>query len=160
MVSSEIVQPRTGQLQMVLTMITFTNLTEILCKCHSNEERLFYILYAHKEILNKHELQRSIANQSYATLLSDKKNLSKGLLDTYPNAPVIFKDSVFVDLLGSRSISLQGLTQKMLFSCVLRLFSLIYPKRTHISPHFSYFCGNNQWLSIDDVNFDDEEEDF
>ena len=96
----EIVQPKTGQLPKLLTMTTFTNHVEILCRCHSYEERLFYILYAHKERLNKRELQRCITNQTYATLLSDKKNLSKGLLDAYPNAPMIFKDTVFVDFLG------------------------------------------------------------
>lgn len=95
-----IVQPRTAQFPQLLFMTTFSNHTEILCRCHSYEERLFYILYAHKERLNKRELQRCITNQTYATLLSDKKNLSQGLLDAYPNAPMIFKDTVFVDFLG------------------------------------------------------------
>lgn len=98
--SAEIVQPETAQLPKVLTLTTFTNHTEILCRCRSNEERLFYILYAHKEKLNKRDLQRCITNQTYATLLGDKKNLSKGLLEIYPNAPVIFKDTIFVDFLS------------------------------------------------------------
>lgn len=100
MKSVEFVQPQTAQLPKVLTMTTFTNHTEILCRCRSNEERLFYILYACKERLNKRDLQRCITNQTYATLLGDKKNLSKGLLEIYPNAPVIFKDTIFVDFLS------------------------------------------------------------
>lgn len=72
----------------------------ILSRCRNNEERLFYILYAHKERLNVKELDRSLTNQTFSTLLSDKKNLSKGLLESYPNAPVIFKDTVFLDFLG------------------------------------------------------------
>lgn len=96
----EFMQPETAQLPKVLTLTTFTNHTEILCRCRSNEERLFYILYAHKEKLNKRDLQRCITNQTYATLLGDKKNLSKGLLEIYPNAPVIFKDTIFVDFLS------------------------------------------------------------
>ena len=96
----QIVQPRIGQFPKLLTLTTLTNHIEILCRCKSSEERLFYILYAHKEHLVKRELQSSITNQTYTTLLGDKKNMSKGLLQTYPNAPVVFKDTLFVDFLG------------------------------------------------------------
>ena len=96
----QIVQPRIGQFPKLLTLTTLTNHIEILCRCKSSEERLFYILYAHKEHLVKRELQRSIANQTYTTLLGDKKNMSKGLLQTYPNSPVMFKDTLFIDFLG------------------------------------------------------------
>ena len=96
----QIVQPRIGQFPKLLTLTTLTNHIEILCRCKSSEERLFYILYAHKEHLVKRELQRSITNHTYTTLLGDKKNMSKGLLQNYPNAPVVFKDTLFVDFLG------------------------------------------------------------
>lgn len=96
----QIVQPRIGQFPKLLTLTTLTNHIEILCRCKSSEERLFYILYAHKEHLVKRELQRSITNQTYTTLLGDKKKMSKGLLQTYPNAPIVFKDTLFVDFLG------------------------------------------------------------
>ncbi|KGN87842.1 PDDEXK nuclease domain-containing protein [Porphyromonas gulae] len=96
---SIIVQPLATQLPKILTYTTLTNLIEITCRCQSDEERLFYILYAHKEQLAKRELQRCISNQTYATLLGSKKNMSKGLLETYPNAPVLFKDTLFVDFL-------------------------------------------------------------
>lgn len=88
------------QIPKILTYTTLTNLIEITCRCKSDEERLFYILYAHKEQLAKRELQRCISNQTYASLLGSKKNMSRGLLETYPNAPIIFKDTLFVDFLG------------------------------------------------------------
>ncbi len=95
-----LVYRRSFPLPKVLTMTTLTNHIEILCRCKSPEERLFYILYSHKERLKKRELQRCIDTNTYSTLLSNKTNLSKGLLDQYPNAPVIFKDTLFVDFLG------------------------------------------------------------
>lgn len=98
--NDEFVQPKTGQIPKLLTITTFTNHIEILSRCNSYEERLFYILYSHKERLNKRELDRCITNQTFSTLLGTKKNLSKGLLRTYPDAPIIFKDTVFVDFLG------------------------------------------------------------
>ena len=94
------VQSQTGQMPNILTLTTLTNHIEILCRCKSVEERLFYILYAHKEQLLVRELQRCISNQTYSALLSDKTNLSKGLLETYPNSPMIFKDTYFVDFLN------------------------------------------------------------
>ena len=93
--SAQFVQPLAGQMPKILELTTFTNHIEILCRCKSNEERLFYILYANKEHLVKRELQRCISNQTYSTLLGSKNNMSKGLLETYPNAPVMFKDTLF-----------------------------------------------------------------
>ena len=98
--SAQIIQPRTGQMPKVLELTTLTNHIEILCRCKSNEERMFYILYANKEHLVKRELQRCISNQTYTALLSSKENMSKGLLNAYPNAPVMFKDTLFVDFLN------------------------------------------------------------
>ena len=96
----QIVQSVLGQMPKVLELTTLTNHVEILCRCKSNEERLFSILYATKEHLASRELQRCISNQTYAALLSKKSNMSKGLLEAYPNAPVIFKDTLFVDFLS------------------------------------------------------------
>ena len=98
--SAQFVQPLAGQMPKILELTTFTNHTEILCRCKSNEERLFYILYANKERLVKRELQRCISNQTYSTLLGSKNNMSKGMLERYPNAPIMFKDTLFVDFLN------------------------------------------------------------
>ena len=97
--TAQIVQPEIGQMPKILELTTLTNHIEILCRCKSNEERMFYILYANKEHLVKRELQRCISNQTYTALLGSKDNMSKGLLETYPDAPVMFKDTLFVDFL-------------------------------------------------------------
>lgn len=107
-VSSVIVQPKTTQisytsesyLPKILELTTLTNHIEILCRCKTPEERMFYILYANKERLVKRELQRCISNQTFSTLLGGKKSMSKGMLDEYPGAPGIFKDTLFVDFLN------------------------------------------------------------
>lgn len=103
-----IVQSKTAQLEdaintpmpKVLGLTTLTNHIEILCRCKSNEERLFYILYSNKDHLATRELKRCISNQTYSNLLSKKTGLSKGLLDTYPAASVMLKDTLFVDFLN------------------------------------------------------------
>ena len=97
---AQLVQHKNGPMPKILELTTFTNHIEILCRCKSNEERLFYILYANKEHLVSRELQRCISNQTYSTLLGSKNNMSKGMLETYPNAPIMFKDTLFVDFLN------------------------------------------------------------
>ncbi len=98
--ANQIVQLEIGQMPEVLYMTTYSNHLDILSLCRNNEMRLFYILYAYKEKLTRKELQRCISNQTYESLLSNKKNLSKGLLTAYPDAQYIFKDTLFVDFLG------------------------------------------------------------
>ena len=94
-----VLRPEIGQMPKILELTTLTNHIEILCRCKNNEERMFYILYANKEHLVKRELQRCISNQTFTALLGSKDNMSKGLLETYPNAPIMFKDTLFVDFL-------------------------------------------------------------
>lgn len=93
-------QSTSGQMPRILELTTLSNHIEILCRCKSNEERIFYILYANKEHLSYKEMQRCISNQTYTALLGSKDNMSKGLLERYPNAPVMFKDTLFVDFLN------------------------------------------------------------
>ena len=97
--AAQIVQPEIGQMPKILGLTTLSNHIEILCRCKSNEERIFYILYANKEHLSYKEMQRCISNQTFTTLLGSKENMSKGLLETYPDAPAMFKDTLFVDFL-------------------------------------------------------------
>lgn len=99
-VCSEIVQSPTAQLPSILKLTTLTNHIAILCKCKRQEQRLFYILYASREHLKAKELERCIDNDTYSSLLGSKESMSKGLLKQYPNAPVMFKDTIFVDFLG------------------------------------------------------------
>lgn len=118
MPSAQIVKQTFKQMPQILELTTLSNHIEILCRCKSNEERLFYILYADREHLSFKEMQRCISNQTYTTLLADKNSMSKGLLGTYPNASVMFKDTLFVDFLNlpkkhSESRLRKGLLENM-----------------------------------------------
>ena len=95
-----IVQFETAQLPTFLNLTTLTNHFEILNACKTTEERIFYVLYSYKERLNKRELQRCLKNNTYASLMGDKHNLSKGLKNIYPQIAPMLKDTIFVDFLG------------------------------------------------------------
>lgn len=95
-----IVQIESGQFPGFLSLTTLSNHFEILNTCSTLEERIFYVLYSHKEHLNIKELRRCIKNQTFATLMGDKRNFSKGLKNVYPQTLTLFKDTVFLDFLG------------------------------------------------------------
>jgi predicted nuclease of restriction endonuclease-like (RecB) superfamily len=95
-----IVQFETAQFPNFLNLTTLTNHFEILNACKTIEERIFYVLYSHKERLYIKELQRCLKNNTFASLMGDKRNLSKGLKDIYPQITPMLKDTLFVDFLG------------------------------------------------------------
>ncbi len=75
-------------------------------------------------------MQRCISNQTYVGLLGNKDNMSKGLLERYPNAPIMFKDTLFVDFLNlpkkhSESILRNGLVEHMK-QFILELGRILY----------------------------------
>lgn len=99
-----IVQSPTAQFALpfpaVLAVTSFTNHIEILNRCKSNEERVFYMLYSYRESLKLRELRRCIVNQTYSTLLDKEKMLSPQLLRDYPSSEYLLKDKALVDFLG------------------------------------------------------------
>ena len=95
-----IVQFETAQIPSFLNLTTFTNHIEILNRCKTVEERVFYIMYAYKERLNIKELRRSIKTDAFSSLAVGKHVVSKGMATIYPRSPVLFKDELFVDFLG------------------------------------------------------------
>lgn len=99
----EIVQPVAAQflpMPSVFALTTFTNLVEILNRTRTAQERLFYIVYAFRERLNKMELRKRLVDDAYSAVLGGgKKNFSKALKTIYPSVPAIIPDTALVDFL-------------------------------------------------------------
>ena len=95
-----IVQTASAQLPRILCLTTFSNHIEILNRCKTIEQRIFYILYSYRERLKNKELQRCIVNDTFGSLMGDKKNFSAGLKQMYPQSPSLIKDRAFVDFLS------------------------------------------------------------
>jgi len=88
------------QLPMVLCLTTFTNHIEIVNRCNSFDERIFYTLYAAHNHLKSEELRRCIVNHTYESIMSKEKQMSPAMLSQYPGVEFMLKDKVFVDFLG------------------------------------------------------------
>lgn len=84
----------------LLLLIPFTSHLEIMNRCNTDEERIFYMLYASQQCLKTEELRRCIINQTYASLMNKDKMLSPKLLSEYPKTEFMLKDKAFVDFLN------------------------------------------------------------
>lgn len=84
----------------LLLLIPFTYHLEIMNRCGTYEERIFYMLYAYHQNISTEELRRCIVNQTYASLMNKDKMLSPKLLSEYPKTEFILKDKAFVDFLN------------------------------------------------------------
>ena len=84
----------------LLTLVPFTGHLEIMNRCRSDEERIFYMLYASHQRLKTEELRRCIVNQTNSSLMEKEKMLSPKMFAEYPNAEFILKDKAFVDFLN------------------------------------------------------------
>ena len=101
-----------------LSLINWTSHLEIITGCKSIEEKIFYILLAHKERLKYRELRRQIESSVYERSLLGEKIQSLKLKETYPSAKQLFKDRYMVDYLNlpenhSEKTLQQGLMQQM-----------------------------------------------
>ena len=89
-----------AQIPNVLFATGWTNHQIILNRCKTDTERLFYMLYAGKERLENKELMRAIKTDTMNSLLGGKNVQSKVMANTYPDAPLLYKDKVFLEMLG------------------------------------------------------------
>ena len=96
----EIVPIQLAQIPNVLFATGWSNHQIILSRCKTDEERLFYMLYAKRERLEYKQLERAIKTDTMATLLSARDMQSETLRATYPDSRVLFKDTAYVDFLG------------------------------------------------------------
>ena len=68
--------------------------------CKTDEQRLFYILYAGREHLEYKELERAVKTDAMSAILGSRDVQSQMLKNQYPQAPLLFKDRVSLDMLG------------------------------------------------------------
>lgn len=101
---AEFVQLPTAQIltpmPKVLSVTTFTNHIEILNRCRTDEERVFYMLYAAQNRLKAEELRRCIVNQTYSSVMSKEKMMSPLLKEHYKGSEFMLKDKTVVDFLN------------------------------------------------------------
>ena len=89
-----------AQMPKVLFSTGWTNHQIILNRCKTDAERLFYILYAGRERLENKELIRAIKTNVMTSLLGGKDVQSDAMVNTYSQAPFLFKDKVYLEMLG------------------------------------------------------------
>ena len=89
-----------AQIPRVLFATGWTNHQIIMSRCKTDTERLFYMLYAGRERLENKELIRIIKIDTMNSLLGGKDVQSAVMAKTYPSSPLLFKDRVYLEMLG------------------------------------------------------------
>ena len=84
----------------ILYLTTFTNHIEIINRCNSYDERIFYTLYAAHHHLKVEELRRCIVNHTFETIMSKEKQMSPSMITQYQGVEFMLKDRLFLDFLG------------------------------------------------------------
>ncbi len=88
------------QIPNVLFATGWSNHQLIMSRCKSDEQRLFYILYAGREQLEYKELQRALKTDAMSSILGSKDVQSEMMKREYPQSGVLFKDTVYLEMFG------------------------------------------------------------
>lgn len=97
---NEIVPIQSAQIPKVLFATGWSNHQTILSRCKTDNERLFYMLYAGREHLKNKELERVIKTNTMSSLLGSANMQSDILKSVYPKSNMLFKDTAYLDFLG------------------------------------------------------------
>lgn len=89
-----------AQIPTILFSTGWSNHQLIMNYCKTDEQRLFYMLYAGRERLEYKELERAIKTDTMSAILGSREVQSQMLQTQYPQAPLLFKDRVSLDMLG------------------------------------------------------------
>jgi len=89
-----------AQIPDILFCTGWTNHQIVLNRCKTDQERLFYMLYASRERLQNKELIRAIKTNVMDSVLGSKSKQSVSMTKTYPASPMLFKEKIYLDMLG------------------------------------------------------------
>lgn len=90
------------QIPNVLFATGWSNHQLIMSRCKSDEQRLFYMLYAGREQLEYKELQRALKTDAMSSILGSKDVQSEMMKREYPQSGVLFKDTVYLEIHKNR----------------------------------------------------------
>lgn len=96
----EIVPIELAQIPSVLFSTGWSNHQLIMSRCKTNEQRLFYMLYAGREQMEYKELQRALKTDAMSSILGSRKMQSEMMKRKYPQSGVVFKDTVYLEMFG------------------------------------------------------------
>lgn len=89
-----------AQMPSVLFSTGWSNHQLIMSQCKSDEQRLFYILYSGHEQLEYKQLERALKTDAMSSILGSKDVRSEMMKQKYPQSGILFKDTVYLEMLG------------------------------------------------------------
>lgn len=92
----------------LVRQISWTNNLLIISRCHSEEEREFYLRKSIDEHYSKRELDRQISSSLFERTMLDKPKVSTVLRQIAPKAEEVFRDQYVLEFIGADADRLEN----------------------------------------------------
>ncbi len=93
--------PKAQFVSALLRQISWTNNLLIISRCHTEEEREFYLQKSIDEHFSSRELERQINSALYERTMLNKPKVSAVMRQTTPTAEQLFRDQYILEFIGA-----------------------------------------------------------
>lgn len=104
----------------LVRQISWTNNLLIISRCHSEEEREFYLRKSIDEHYSKRELDRQISSSLFERTMLDKPKVSTVLRQIAPKAEEVFRDQYVLEFIGADADRLENSMRQSLIQQMKR----------------------------------------
>lgn len=104
----------------LVRQISWTNNLLIISRCHSEEEREFYLWKSIDEHYSKRELDRQISSSLFERTMLDKPKVSTVLRQIAPKAEEVFRDQYVLEFIGADADRLENSMRQSLIQQMKR----------------------------------------
>ena len=100
--------PKAQFVSALLRQISWTNNLLIITRCHTEEERAFYLQKTIDEHFSSRELDRQISSALYERTMLNKPKVSAVMRQTNPAAEQLFRDQYILEFIGTQGDHLEN----------------------------------------------------
>ena len=129
----------------LVRQISWTNNLLIISRCHSEEEREFYIKRTIEERYSKRELDRQISSALFERTMIDKPKVSTMLRQIAPSAEQVFRDQYVLEFIGADADRLENSMRRSLIQQMKRVILELGKDFIFIDQEYRLQVGNSDF---------------
>lgn len=129
----------------LVRQISWTNNLLIISRCHSEEEREFYIKKTIDERYSKRELDRQISSALFERTMIDKPKVSTVLRQIAPSAEQVFRDQYMLEFIGADADRLENSMRQSLIQQMKRVILELGKDFIFIDQEYRLQVGNSDF---------------
>lgn len=129
----------------LVRQISWTNNLLIISRCHSEEEREFYLRKSIDEHYSKRELDRQISSSLFERTMLDKPKVSTVLRQIAPKAEEVFRDQYVLEFIGADADRLENSMRQSLIQQMKRVILELGKDFIFIDQEYRLQVGNSDF---------------